>query len=207
MDHKELCEIAGRWLKKSFSQKGMGCQISFTEPRISYLDGESPDAIGFRVSTPSYGGGSTVVECKTSLSDFLADQKKSHRQNEHTGMGRFRYYMCPEGLIAEDKVPDKWGLLYVGKRNSVKVIRGACLNIHQSSEFEFTQYDTFRETLLLANLLHRVGDPEKVNARIRNADRVSQNVISQNERLREQNSRLLNENMLLDYRLKESSEG
>lgn len=180
-------------VKKSFSKGGMGCQISFVEPKISFLDGECPDAIGFRVSTPEYGGGSTVIECKTSLSDFYADMKKTHR-NDNKGMGRFRYYMCPENLISLDKIPDKWGLLYVGKRNSVKVIRGACLHYNQISrghnEYEFNEYDCFRETLLLSNLLHRVGDADKTNERIRNADRISNQLIRENERLKNEVNRL-----------------
>jgi len=39
-------------------------------------------------------------------------------------MGLYRFYMCPEGLIDLVDLPEKWGLLYMGKRKSVKVIAG-----------------------------------------------------------------------------------
>lgn len=32
--------------------------------------------------------------------------------------------MCPEGIIDARDLPEKWGLLYMGKRKSVKVVAG-----------------------------------------------------------------------------------
>lgn len=171
LTHGDLCDIAARWLKKPLSARGHGCQIAFTETRTSFLSGESPDAIGFRVSTSTYGGGSTVVECKVSRADFLQDGKKPHRV-EGCGMGRFRYYACPEGMIAPDEVPSGWGLLYATAKKTITVISGATLSIRQPDPYDLP-HDAFSETLLLANLLHRVGDADRLNGRLRAADRLN----------------------------------
>ena len=62
---------------------------------------------------------SFVIETKISRSDFLADFKKNHRQ-EGFGIGNYRYYACPSGLIKPEELPEKWGLIYVDieKRNA-----------------------------------------------------------------------------------------
>ena len=185
--HRELCDIAARWLKKPLSVRGHGCQIAFTETRTSYLNGESPDAIGFRVSTEDYGGGSTVVECKVSRADFLQDRKKPHRA-AGCGMGRFRYYLCPEDMISLQEVPPGWGLAYLTPRKAVRVISGATFSIRNPGQYD-CQYDVFSETLLLANLLHRVGDAEKLNERLRVAGRINahlqRRIIQVEERLKD----------------------
>lgn len=180
ISHRDLSDLALKWLKRPLSKNGHGCQIAFAEPRISYLDGETPDAIGFRVSTRRYGGGSTVVECKTSRSDFLRDREKPHRADGR-GMGRFRYFLCPEGLIDVDEVPSGWGLLYLAARRTIRVVSGATLSIREPGPFDLP-HDAFTETLLLANLLHRVGDAERLNARLRSADRANQSLIRRIER-------------------------
>ncbi|GBQ90079.1 hypothetical protein GCM10007866_16160 [Gluconobacter albidus] len=138
------------------------------------MRGESPDAIGYRVSD-MINGGSTIVECKVSRSDFLADRKKPHRQTG--GMGKWRYFMCPEGLISPDELPDKWGLLHVGARNCVTPLAGPAFikpawgSAYENALADYAhEHDTFRETLMLANLLHRLGDPGAMNTRLRTAE-------------------------------------
>ena len=97
MTHKELVEICYRWILKSG-----GMTIAFKE--LYSLATEIPDVIGFN------GWESMVIECKVSRSDFLKDRKKPHREK---GMGKFRLYACPKGLIRVDELPPKWGLIYV----------------------------------------------------------------------------------------------
>lgn len=58
-----------------------------------------------------------VVESKVSRADFLADAKKSFRKNPEEGVGNYRYYACPEGLIKPEELPPKWGLIYVNMQN------------------------------------------------------------------------------------------
>lgn len=59
---------------------------------------------------------SAVIEVKVSRSDFKADQKKWARSKQAEALnlqaGRYRWYLCPEGVIKPEELPDKWGLLY-----------------------------------------------------------------------------------------------
>lgn len=68
--------------------------------------GERCDAILFNSFS------SFMIETKISRSDFLIDFKKPHRQ-EGCGVGNYRYYACPNGLIKPEELPPKWGLIYV----------------------------------------------------------------------------------------------
>ncbi len=60
---------------------------------------------------------SYMIETKISRSDFLADAKKPFRINPDEGIGEYRYYACPTGLIKPEELPDKWGLIYVDPDN------------------------------------------------------------------------------------------
>jgi len=74
MTHEQLCERARRWLSGT-----RRCDPVFSG--IASCD-EIPDAIGWSSRYGWYG--STVVECKTSVSDFYSDKKK------------YQYYEHPE---------------------------------------------------------------------------------------------------------------
>ncbi len=138
--HDELVERAGRWLANA--QK---CSVVFKE-LVTYTPyGEIPDAIGFKTH-----GDSILVECKTSLSDFAADNKKNFRRIFNRGMGRYRYYLCPPNVIfPEDLIKnhrEKWGLLWV-KPRSIKMIKEA--------EISERNYDS--EMSLFMSCLKRVS--------------------------------------------------
>lgn len=102
MKHCELVELGYKWVLNNSPR----CGVAFKE--FKTIGWEIPDVIGFGSFM------SIVVECKTSRSDFLADKKKPHRI-VGKGMGRFRFFLCPEGLIRPDELPERWGLLYVIK--------------------------------------------------------------------------------------------
>lgn len=104
--HKELVHIAHKWLLGTQPR----CGVAFHE--LVSMNSEKPDAIGFT------SGFSILVECKVSRADFLKDKKKLHRLTGK-GMGSFRYYMCPAGLIQKEELPDNWGLLYVTEKRRV----------------------------------------------------------------------------------------
>jgi hypothetical protein len=103
-DHRELVKIAARWLKNTEKCSVVVCELR-SQP-------EEPDAIGWKSRL------STLVECKTSHSDFTADQAKLSRKFKGDpivalGMGVYRYYLAPEGIILANEIPDGWGLLEV----------------------------------------------------------------------------------------------
>lgn len=172
LSHRGLQDIAVSWLKRSQSSKGPGCQVALQEVGGLY-GGERADAWGYRWG---WGGGSIVVEVKVSRSDFLADAKKPHRSGEVLGMGTWRYYMCPEGIITLDDLPHGWGLLWVNSRGHVKLMAGhvCCLMDHFYNHPLIWcwshQVNDQIERDMMAHLLSRVGDPEEINRRIRDAN-------------------------------------
>jgi len=106
MTHKDLVEISYKWVLKNAS-----CGIAFKE--LVSTDREIPDVIGFN------SWSSIVIECKVSRGDFLKDKKKPHRAK---GMGAYRYYSCPTGLIKKEELPPKWGLIYVNEKGKATCI-------------------------------------------------------------------------------------
>ena len=109
MTHAELVVIAVRWLKNR-------CGIAYGE--FVTASWEQPDAIGWRYSY------STLVECKASRADFMADKKKPYRVHPWLGLGHQRYFLVPDGLVTPDEAPTKWGLIYVAGRK-VKIVKEA----------------------------------------------------------------------------------
>lgn len=109
MTHADLVTRAARWLRSQ------GCGIVLSE--LTTLVGETPDAIGFRTS----GRESFLVECKATRGDFLADRRKPFRREG--GLGLYRYFLCPPGLIKPADLPARWGLLYAHPA-TIEVVAG-----------------------------------------------------------------------------------
>lgn len=155
MTHSDLVKHAERWLMKT-----KGCPFALTELVTGAF--EIPDAIGWRA------GYSVLVECKASRADFLSDAKKIHRQHPGQGMGAFRFYMCPSGLIQPEEIPDKWGLVWIwpgGRRRQVKGPKGNCFSPSSDPEFYFSERQNLGETLMLVSALRRIylrGDLHKI---------------------------------------------
>lgn len=102
MTHDELCLLAEKFLKRN------GFGVTFHDKYRAVTDtGELPDCMGFRT------GVSCLIECKTSRADFLADKKKQFRIDPNKGMGDWRFFLAPKGLLKEDDLPEGWGLLEV----------------------------------------------------------------------------------------------
>lgn len=152
--HSELCKKAVSWLKRSHTAGGPGCPNAFSEAKSGSNGGEIADALGIKTSE---GTESIVIEVKTSRSDFLADKKKPFRKKTSLGMGNFRYYLCPEGLIKKEDLPNKWGLIYVGLRGKLTVICG-----HRGDRKEKWYFDSNRDAELgvLSILMSKAGDFE-----------------------------------------------
>lgn len=97
MNHADLVARAARWLHYSQKHSVVLVEIGSTSER--------PDVIGWR------GGFSSLVECKASRADFLADRKKVFRAHPETGMGEHRWYCAPPGIVSVDDLPEGWGLV------------------------------------------------------------------------------------------------
>jgi len=97
--HKHLVSQGAKWLKQR------GFSVVATEITAAGSR-EQPDVVGFRAAC------SVIIEVKVSRADFLADAKKQSRTIHSAGLGNYRFYLCPDGLIHPSELPSKWGLLY-----------------------------------------------------------------------------------------------
>jgi len=139
MTHGQLCQRAARWLKtaaviadESYGRGFARVKCSVVLSELVCTAREIPDAIGW-----AHGGSTSIlVECKTSRADFRADQKKWFRKRPHIGMGRYRYYLAPAGVIPLDDVPELWGLLDYREDGSVQVVRLAHQHRHRNKDHE-----------------------------------------------------------------------
>ena len=122
-EHERLVSIAHAWLLNA-----KGCSFAFAE-LVTYAS-ETPDAIGWRGSSSV----TLLVECKATRADFMADKKKIFRRNPVRGMGTFRFYLCPEGLIDASELPDKWGLIYVKPNGRARQVVGPKGNFYRPGD-------------------------------------------------------------------------
>lgn len=147
MTHSELCrKTAKRFFKDS--------KVVLFDYQ-SFATSEFPDVLCFENSHTE------LYEIKVDRSDFLADQKKACRTKyknrgyfyhvngeektrwkalapdlmyiEKPHMGRYRYYVCPDGLISPDELPGGWGLYWYkgGKFYHKKASERFLRNIHE----------------------------------------------------------------------------
>lgn len=111
MTHDELVARGARWLRTQ------GCNLVLREFTAYTRYGEIPDVLAWRAGT------SVLLEAKASRADFLADRKKPFRVTPEHGMGDWRLYIAPAGMISADELPPGWGLLAV-KGRTIEVLGG-----------------------------------------------------------------------------------
>jgi hypothetical protein len=83
---------------------------------------EFPDAIGYRFGF--YQQGTIVIEAKTSIEDFKRDALKAWKRMG-PGMGRWRFYVCPTGLLLPRDVPEDHGLIYAPLDRKLRIVKQA----------------------------------------------------------------------------------
>ena len=130
-NHARLVKRARRWLFARYplviSELASGMEVA--------------DALGIG------HGESTLIECKVSRSDFIADRKKFFRAYPDCGLGNLRYYLCPKGLIESGELPEGWGLLY------------SCENqVREITKAKPFSKDHQKEISILASLIRRIGN-------------------------------------------------
>jgi len=116
--HDELSLIVAKWLKKH-SKNILIPNCATIALDLKTLEQEKPDVIGWN------GCSSTMIEVKVGRRDFLQDFKKPFRKYPERGVGQYRYYCCPNGLINESELPENWGLLYLNNKNKIEIIKVA----------------------------------------------------------------------------------
>jgi hypothetical protein len=180
--HQQLCSLAVNWLQRAPGRSGPACQVAFSEAKCSW-NGEIPDAIGFR--TTAEDEGSVVVEVKVSRSDYLADRAKPHRLEAGLGMGLYRYYLAPEGVISTQELPNGWGLVEVSSKGVLRVLAGHVLCKRADQAIWRHERALHREWLLLASMLSRVGNVEALHTELKKANNERSRLARELDALRE----------------------
>ncbi|OTS14343.1 adenylosuccinate synthase [Acinetobacter pittii] len=215
LTHRQLCEIGAKFLKRPESANGHGCHFTIIEPSCY---GENPDVFGVRHGIHSHGIGTFLLEAKTSRADFLADRFKPHRLNPELGMGKYRYYICPTGLIKTEELPEKWGLIYVSEKGICKVIAGVLSapkikyycqwSKKNKSHFDhgrveenfkalaFEKRNEQNELNLLTMALARLQDPEQILYMQRNYTRLEQKNFEQENQIKNLQRELKSNNFI-----------
>lgn len=146
--HDQLVQRAAQWLKGS-----CGCSAVLTELRAFNASGECPDAVGWRSNY------SILVECKTTRSDFKADQRKHFKDDPRRGVGTYRFYLCPPGIIDVNDLPNGWGLLYAEPRKISRIAgpQGNSWGYGQNRDW-IQPRNTDAEIAMLVSALRRTGE-------------------------------------------------
>ena len=149
MTHSELIEIGYKWVMKR-------CGVAFKELNAATGNGEIPDVIGF------ISGESFLIECKVTRSDFLSDKKKSFRIRPETGMGKFRFFLCPSGLISIAELPDNWGLIYVNDKGKSRCVHNPYGKGNIYSIWNCFKRDILAENRLMYSALRRLQIRDRI---------------------------------------------
>jgi hypothetical protein len=117
--HYQLCVEGAKWLHRRHKTACSQCpafrhdycgvckQHLYVAVELNTVAAENTDVWGYD------GYATTVIEVKTSHADFLADRKKYWRSvPPEYQAGNRRWYLCPEGIIKPEELPEGWGLLY-----------------------------------------------------------------------------------------------
>lgn len=141
--HPELVDKAKRWLLSR------NCTVVLTELITGGLFRESPDAWGWNTGKNC----SFLVECKASRADFRSDLKSKWFRNPrfNSGMGAYRWYLAPMGMIHEKELPKGWGLLEVQST-------GGVVQIVESKRFKWSAQ---REMGFLTSAVRRFHLPDR----------------------------------------------
>lgn len=116
--HTDLVNLGSEWLRDHYENVIVpNCSTILRETKTATT--EIPDVIGWCSWT------SVLIECKTTMSDFLFDAKKSFRFAPANGVGELRYYLCQDNLIKDHDLPEYWGLLSVNDEGEIKVVKQA----------------------------------------------------------------------------------
>lgn len=164
--HYQLCIEGAKWLHRNKRDKKCPTktcyrpenhynlchcclQYHYVAVELCTWDTESADVWGLSAWDTA------IIEVKVSHADFLADQKKWWRSKDAADNGRqagnFRWYLCPEGVIKPEELPDKWGLLYWDGKHIHAVVA--------PKKFENTGMADIK---ILASILRREGFPKKI---------------------------------------------
>lgn len=162
--HYELCVEGAKWLhrqkwnytkcqkKPCYRTEACGAckKYKYVVVELCTWNKENTDVWGLGNFNDS-----AVIEVKVSHSDFVADQKKWCRSNQAAMLnrqaGHLRWYLCPEGIIKKEELPDNWGLLYWDGKKVYPVVAPKCFENTEAADMD-----------ILTSILRREEFPEKI---------------------------------------------
>lgn len=100
---------------------------------------------------------------------FLRGKKKPERNGDRFGVGVYRFYICPEGLLRLEDIPKNWGLLYSDGKKVVQELRKPVGNMWPafatgSESWQSMQHevDVESEKSILFSLCRRLADNKHI---------------------------------------------
>lgn len=147
--HYNLCCLGAKFLKSRKNAEPWELPNKYIAVELVTLTAENPDIWA------TNGYHTTLVEVKTSHSDFIADKNKWVRSTAaeiaDKQLGNFRYYLCPKDIIGIDEIPDKWGLLIFDGKKIMKV-----------KQATYQKSSTDAELLVLTSIMRRCGIKQQI---------------------------------------------
>ncbi|CAL2105471.1 hypothetical protein T190115A13A_160004 [Tenacibaculum sp. 190524A02b] len=141
MTHSDLVNIGYKWCLKR-------CGFAFKELVTNNI--EQPDIIGFK------GNYTFLLEAKSSRSDFLNDKKKVFREYPEMGMGDFRFFIIPKGLITINELPNNWGLIEVNEKGKTRLTHNPFGKGNIYSNWKNIPKDIYAENRMMYSALRRL---------------------------------------------------
>lgn len=164
--HYQLCLEGAKWMHRRkhdwkkcqtkdchHSQFCHHCETyDYVVVELVVYGAENTDVWGYCCGDSS----SAVIEVKTSHSDFLADKKKFWRSQKAEDMemqaGMRRWYLCPEGVIKPEELPEGWGLLWWDGKKIKHIVPPTIFHKNTSRA----------DMIILTSILRREGFKKKV---------------------------------------------
>ena len=141
--HEELLKTAAKFIKN----KGLAHFGKSPYVVCNYNDAMEPiDVFGF-------GGSCTqVIKVITTHMELNLDLERAYRKCPKYGVGEFRSYLCPNGLLNKEDIPKNWGLLWCDNKGKIIEI----LNPQKQEE------NKAQEAKIIKSLLRRNGINPKI---------------------------------------------
>jgi len=139
LTHNELQQVAVKYLlHKKTPNMDIKCQYTIQNANSMY--GEIADVYGL---SSSYN---VLIEVKSNYPDFLVDENKRCRQPDSVGLGHYRYYFFPKGLINGANVRLDWGILeYDIVNKKVDVVRKSLKFVESVRKADAIKYSIIRK--------------------------------------------------------------
>lgn len=145
--HNDLINIGYKWVMSR-------CSFAFKD--LATISSEIPDVIGFNSI------GTFLIEAKTSRADFLKDKKKDFRINPCKGMGDWRFFIAPKGLIQTNELPELWGLIEVNEKGKARVVSNPFGKGNIYSRWKKNEKSEISEHRIMFSALRRLQEKDLI---------------------------------------------